>query len=84
MKEIKDLELEYQEKWCQKVEAFMKKNFPIGTRIKKDGKVYDITGYKISYYQPAYLICSEIIYNEKYISLYDLYDMVDKAEGGEK
>ncbi len=84
MKEIKDLELEYQEKWCQKVEAFMKKNFPIGSRITKDGEEYEVTGYKVSYYQPAYLICDKIVHQEKYISLYDLYDMVDKEKGGEQ
>lgn len=81
IQEIKDFELEYQEKWCDKVEAFMKKNFPVGTRINKDGEVFDVTGYKISYNSPAYLICEKIIYQKKYISLYDLYDMVEEKGG---
>ena len=78
IQEIRDLEHEYQEKWCDKVEAFMKKNFPVGTRIRKDGEVFDVTGYKVSYNTPAYLICEKIIYQEKYISLYELEDLLEK------
>lgn len=83
IQEIRDLEHEYQEKWCDKVEAFMKKNFPVGTRIRKDGEVFDVTGYKISYNTPAYLICEKIIYQEKYISLYELEEMLEKKGGGQ-
>ena len=83
LQEIRDLEKEYQDKWCDKVEAFMKNNFPVGSKINKDGKEYEVTGYEIGYNKPAYLVCSEIIRNNKYISLYDLEEMVEK-EGGEK
>lgn len=83
LQEIRDLEKEYQDKWCDKVEAFMKKNFPVGTRICKDGGVFDVTGYKVSYNSPAYLICEKIIYEEKYISLYELEDLLEK-KGGEQ
>ena len=82
LQDIRTLEHEYQINWCDKVKAFMTNNFPIGSKITKDGKEYEVTGYEIDYYRPPYLICVEVIRCEKYISLYDLYEIVEK-EGGQ-
>ena len=83
LQEIRDLEREHQDKWCNKVAAFMKNNFPVGSKISKDGKEYEVTGYEISYHRPSYLIVSEIIREERAISLYDLEELVEKKGGGQ-
>ena len=49
------------------------------TRIRNFyGKEYEVTGYEISYHKPSYLIVSEIIREERAISLYDLEELVEK------
>lgn len=84
IQEIHEFESEYRENWCKKIEAFMKNNFPIGSRITKDGEEYEVIGYNITYYNPPYLVCDKIVHQEKPIFLYDLYEMVEKAEGGKQ
>lgn len=83
VQEIKDFQLEYQEKWCEKVRAFMEKNFPVGSKINRDGKEYEVIDYLVDCRRPEYLVCAEIIREERCIGLYELFDMVEK-KGGEK
>jgi len=84
LQEIKDFEREYQEKRCQKVEAFMKKNFPVGSRITRRGEEFEVVSYDVMPYQNPLLVCDKIIREPKSFNLYQLFEIAEKAEGGGK